>query len=204
MALKTSVRNLVGDVKIGETLERLAAEVVSTDSAPPELRHESRQAFLESMRQVATSVTVVTTDGPAGRHGATVSAFSSVSADPPTVLVCLRSDSRICSAARLNRVFTVSVLTEQLGEVARTFAGEFDTTLADRFDGIDIEPLAGLAPGIQGASIFACIVAELIERHTHTILLGHVVHVATVQHPPLLYHCAAYKGVWPGEGFRSA
>lgn len=204
MALQTSVRNHVGDVRSGETLDRLAAERVSTDPAPPGLRHGSRKAFLEGMRQVASSVTVVTTDGPAGRYGATVSAFSSVSADPPTVLVCLRSDSRICSAVRLNRVFTVSVLTEQLGEVARTFAGEFDTTLADRFDGIGIEPLAGLAPGIQGTSIFACTVAELIERHTHTILLGHVVHVATARHPPLLYHCAAYRGIRPGEGFKSA
>lgn len=204
MALQTSVRNHVSDVRSGERLDRLEAGLVSVDPVPPGLCHGSRKAFLEGMRQVASSVTVVTTDGPAGRYGATVSAFSSVSADPPTVLVCLRSNSRICSAVRLNRVFTVSVLTEQLGEVARTFAGEFDTTRADRFDGIGIEPIAGLAPGIRGATIFACTVAELIERHTHTILLGHVVHVATVRHPPLLYHCAAYRGIRPGEGFKSA
>ena len=47
------------------------------------------------MRQVAATVTVVTTDGPAGQAGATVSAFSSLSADPPSVLVCLKADTRI-------------------------------------------------------------------------------------------------------------
>ena len=54
-----------------------------------------RDNFLQAMRRVASSVTVVTTDGPHGRHGATVSAFCSVSADPPSVLICLRADSRI-------------------------------------------------------------------------------------------------------------
>ena len=61
----------------------------------------SRERFVGAMREVAASVTVVTTDGPCGRHGATVSAFSSVSADPPTVLVCLHADSRIAKAVEM-------------------------------------------------------------------------------------------------------
>lgn len=167
-------------------------------------RQGTRQAFLDGMRHVAASVTIVTTEGAAGRQGATVSAFSSVSADPPTVLVCLRSASRICSAVRSNRIFTVSVLPEQLRDVARAFAGEFDSTLVDRFDGIALERFAGLAPGIEGASIFACNVAELIEQHTHTIVIGHVAHVVTARLPPLLYHCAAYGGVRPGAASHRA
>ena len=54
-----------------------------------------RKLFTEAMRHVAQSVTVVTTKGKNGAAGATVSAFSSLSADPPSVLICLRSDSRI-------------------------------------------------------------------------------------------------------------
>lgn len=156
------------------------------------LQEASRRAFLEGMRQVATSVTVVTTDGPAGRHGATVSAFASVSADPPTVLVCLRTDSRIGSAVVRNGVFTVSVLAEQDQEVARAFAGAFDATRADRFDGIHLEDFPGLAPGIEGASCFACTVVEVVQQHTHTIVIGHVAQVASTGQPPLLYHGAAY------------
>jgi len=64
------------------------------------------------MRQVAATVTVVTTDGPSGQAGATVSAFTSLSADPPSVLVCLRADSRIARAVQDNGVFCVNVLPE--------------------------------------------------------------------------------------------
>ena len=86
-------------------------------------RSVDRDAFLAAMRQVAATVTVVTTDGLAGRAGATVSAFSSLSADPPSVLVCLRTDSRIARAVIENGAFCVNVLAEDAVEVARAFAG---------------------------------------------------------------------------------
>ena len=159
----------------------------------------SRSTFIGGMRHVATSVTIVTTDGPAGRLGATVSAFSAVSADPPTVLVCLRSDSRICSAVSQNRVFTVSVLPEHDQDLARVFAGEFDTSVADRFDGIDVETFSNLAPGIQGASIFACTIVQMIVQHTHTIVIGNVAQVVIGQHCPLLYHDAGYQRLQCGR-----
>lgn len=166
---------------------------------PPDLRsvgpssNVARRAFLDGMRQVATAVTIVTTEGPGGRHGATVSAFTSVSADPPTVLVCLRNTSRICAAVLRNGVFTVNVLAEQDRVVARAFAGEFDDAREDRFEGLDLIKVADLAPGIAGATIFACTIAEVLLQHTHTIVIGHVAHVATRQRPPLLYHDAAYR-----------
>lgn len=153
----------------------------------------SRGSFLDGMRQVATAVTVVTTDGPGGRHGATVSAFASVSADPPTILVCLRNSSRICSAVRRNGVFTVNVLAEQDCDVARAFAGDFDDARENRFEGLSLVTVADLAPGIAGATIFACAIAEVLLQHTHTIVIGQVGHVVTTHRPPLLYHDAAYR-----------
>ena len=85
-----------------------------------------RSLFIEAMRHVAQSVTVVTTQGADGCTGATVSAFSSLSADPPSVLVCLRSDSRIGLAVGRNRVFCVNVLPEGASALAGRFAGRFD------------------------------------------------------------------------------
>src|SRR6056297_3656043 len=85
-----------------------------------------RQNFIDAMRQVASTVTVVTTDGPAGQAGATVSAFSSLSADPPSVLVCLKDDSRIAKAVRENGVFCVNVLPEDAVKTAQSFAGAYD------------------------------------------------------------------------------
>jgi len=169
----------------------------STDAAEPP-RQALRQDFLEGMRQVACSVAVVTTDGPGGRHGATVSAFASVSADPPTVLVCLRGASRISAAVGRNGVFTVSVLTEQEEDVARAFAGEFDAARADRFADVRLALLPGLAPGIDNTTIFACTVIEMLQQHTHAVFIGHAARVIAARRPPLLYHDGSYARL-PGR-----
>jgi len=155
-------------------------------------REALRQEFIKGMRHAESAVTGVTTDDSGGRHGMAVSAFASVSADPPTVLACLRSSSRICSAVVNNRMFTVSALTEHDGDVARTFAAEFDSATADRFAGIRLEPFTGLAPGIAGAPSFACSAVRVLEQHTHTIVIGRVMRVAGERRPPLLYHNGGY------------
>lgn len=150
-------------------------------------------AFIGCMREVASSVTIVTTEGPAGRHGATVSAFSSVSADPPTILVCLRSDSRIGELVMANGVFTVNVLPEHKQQVARTFSGELKTPVAERFDNLELVEYADHAPGIQGATIFACKLVQFDVHHSHTVFIGEVVHTASSGSPPLTYYHGAYR-----------
>ena len=94
---------------------------------PKAMREGARADFVAAMRGVANSVTIVTTDGPAGRCGATVSAFASVSADPPMVLVCLHAQSTIAALAQENGVFCVNVLPEGAGELAVRFAGATET-----------------------------------------------------------------------------
>jgi flavin reductase (DIM6/NTAB) family NADH-FMN oxidoreductase RutF len=61
-----------------------------------------RAPFISGMQQVASSVAVLTTSGAAVRHGATMRAFLSVLAEPPRLLISLRSPSRITSAANAN------------------------------------------------------------------------------------------------------
>lgn len=168
--------------------EALPCETEQPHHAPETLR----RIFIDGMRSVAAAVTVVTTDGPAGRHGATVSAFASVSADPPTLLVCLRSASRICAAALRNGAFTFTALAETDSRVARIFAGEFDAIDADRFARVTLTSFPGLAPGISGGTCFACRLVRSIDQHTHTILIGRVLRVATAKRPPLVYHDRSY------------
>src|ERR1700677_5178056 len=73
-----------------------------------------RQQFLLGMSHAACTVNVVTTDGIAGRHGVTVSAMVSVSADTPqpTLLVCIHHLSPVASAVLENGAFCVNVLRE--------------------------------------------------------------------------------------------
>src|SRR5215210_1045317 len=84
---------------------------------------EAQQRFVSAMGQAATPVSVVTTEGPAGRFGITVSAVSSVSADPPLLLACINRKSPAVAAIAENGRFAVSLLSAGDRGVAETFAG---------------------------------------------------------------------------------
>ena len=153
-----------------------------------------REEFIAAMRGVAASVAVVTTDGEAGRAGATVSAFSSVSADPPTVLVCLFAESRIARAVQANGRFCVNVLPEDSPWLADRFAGRHDAEVADRFDGVEC---SGEVPLIGGATGFCCDVQQVMRSGSHLIVIGHVAEVCQGDIAPLAYRAGQYHRVIP-------
>lgn len=157
----------------------------------------ARAEFIDAMRRVAASVTVVTTDGPVGRHGATVSAFSSVSADPPTVLVCLHARSRIAAAVQGNGRFCVNVLPEHSDGIADRFAGAHDSEIADRFSGIPCDGATGAPPRIEGATSFACSVDRVVISGSHLVVFGQVEAVGQGEREPLTYLDGAYHRVRP-------
>ncbi|KIC17352.1 flavin oxidoreductase [Leisingera sp. ANG-Vp] len=157
-----------------------------------------RDAFIAAMRQVASSVTVVTTDGPAGAAGATVSAFSSLSADPPSVLVCLRSGSRIARAVTANEAFCVNVLPEHASGTAQTFAGHLDHLCDDRFQGIALTSSRS-GPVLDGATAFICTVGNTLVHGTHTIIVGNAMDIQNTGLRPLTYMDGAFHAVRPQQ-----
>ncbi|MEY4891279.1 MAG: hypothetical protein RIQ75_2409 [Pseudomonadota bacterium] len=156
-----------------------------------------RDGFLRAMRRVANSVTVVTTDGSAGCQGATVSAFSSVSADPPMVLVCLRSGSRIAEAVAANGVLCVNVLPQDRSDLANRFAGQDDHLLDDRFDGVAVRADSSAAPEIEGATTFAGVVDQTIAAGSHSIFICRVQNVRSGEAAPLTYLNGTYQTLVP-------
>jgi len=72
--------------------------------------HEAAPVFVEAMAAAVSPVSIVTTNGPAGRFGLTVSAVTSVSADPPLVLACINKKSPLLSAIRTNKLFCINML----------------------------------------------------------------------------------------------
>src|SRR4030088_2324579 len=94
---------------------------ISLEQAAPDIRAQ----FLDGMSRAAFCVNVVTTDGPAGRAGVTVSAMSSVSADgnSPTVLVCIHHQSRTAAAIVENGVFCLNILRDDQSDIADRFGG---------------------------------------------------------------------------------
>jgi len=155
-----------------------------------------RKHFVQAMRSVANSVAVVTTDGPAGRHGATVTSFCAVSADPPSVLVCLRIESRIAQAVTRNGMFCINVLKGSASHLADRFAGRGDPASLDRFAGVDVVGLAGEPPRLAAATCsFRCALADTLMAGSHVVTIGRVSDVFTAPNHPLAYLDGGYACV---------
>jgi len=138
--------------------------------------------FLEAMSAALTGVTVVTTAGPIGR---TVSAMCSVSADPPLLLVAVRSASPLRAAIARHGTFAVHVLGAGQSAVADAFAG--------RGGEPDFDALAG------AAAFFACDVAALQPAGTHTVILGAVRVARPGDAPALGYSRRSYCHISVGD-----
>jgi flavin reductase (DIM6/NTAB) family NADH-FMN oxidoreductase RutF len=157
-----------------------------------------RDAFLAAMRRAATGVTVVATDGVAGREGCTVSAMSSVSADPPSLLVCVHRQSPVAAAIVANRVFSVSLLGSDHRQVSEVFAGRVLTEIGSKFACGLWGRLRTGAPVLADApASFDCRVAETVAVGSHLVVIGQV--VATRADPdgdaPLVYADQCYRAL---------
>lgn len=143
-----------------------------------------RGEFINGMSRAAACVTIVTTDGPAGRIGVTVSAMTSVSADTayPTLLVCVNSGSAAATVILENNSFCVNVLRDDQVYVSDAFAGRFTNKISDKFDvGVWLDEVdEGVkSPRLDGAlACFGCTVLSTQLVGTHHIIIGEVRDVA--------------------------
>ncbi|MFI9616479.1 flavin reductase family protein [Streptomyces sp. NPDC052023] len=146
-----------------------------------------------AMGHFATGVTVITTLGPAGEPaGCTVSAFCSLSLDPPLVLVCVGTGRPVQRALERAPGFTVNVLAAHQRDVAAVFARPG----ADRFAGLPTSPGRHGIPRITGA--LARIECDLDVTHAggdHSIVVGRVRDLATGDGEPLLYARGAFAAL---------
>lgn len=159
-----------------------------------------------TMAQFATGVAVVTTAHAGEPCGMTVSAFCSVSLDPPMALVSLARSSRTLARIRVSGVYVVNILADEQRSLAERFAGKdpHGKTFAD----------IPWHPGVTGAPLFddalariECRVAADYPGGDHALLLGRVVAIERrdptgVGHP-LLYYRAALYGQTPARSAES-
>lgn len=155
-----------------------------------------RERFLDGMSHAAATVNIVTTDGPAGRHGVTVSAMSSVSADSvsPSLLVCVRHKSRACEAIQENGVFCVNVLRDDQSAISDTFAGRIKTESGDKFAAAQWTTQKTGAPRIVDPLVaFDCRLTENLRYGSHHIFIGELADIfVETGGNPLIYANRAY------------
>jgi flavin reductase (DIM6/NTAB) family NADH-FMN oxidoreductase RutF len=153
------------------------------------------ELFKRVLGSFATGVTVVTTRDDAGLpKGMTVSAFSSVSLEPPLVLVCIDLKAECYGdLARIGR-FAVNILGEGQREISRRFA----TKGVDRFEGVPLRPGTTGLPLLEGAlGVLECRVVGTHPAGDHTIFIGEVEAAAAEPADPLLHFRGRYGAFAP-------
>ena len=153
--------------------------------------------FRAAMRKLASTVTVITTREADEHHGMAATAVTSLSVDPPSLLVCVNQGASMHDVLHRSQLFCVNLLGVQHGPLCDAFGGKL--TGAARFavgtwlsDGDGVRYLAD-AP----ANIF-CRLEEQHSFATHTIFIGRVEDVrVSVDGEPLLYQAGAIGSFLP-------
>lgn len=141
--------------------------------------------FREAMTRFASGVTIVTTaDGEGRRHGFTATAFSSVSATPPLVLVCLDKSARCHPEFAQATEYAISILRSDHWDLAKRFASKIDDKFTDNF----VSDEYGLAHLPDALASLACLTEQVIDAGDHTILIGRVVSVRLGAGVPAVFY----------------
>jgi flavin reductase (DIM6/NTAB) family NADH-FMN oxidoreductase RutF len=147
---------------------------------------ERGAAFKAAMRRHPVGVTIVTSLRGDEPRGLTLSAFTSVSADPPAVLICVNRDARSYLYISESRIFCVNLLSTEQRELAQRFA----SGMRDRqFEGIAYTSATTGAPVLEGGiGYFDCEVTHEHHAGSHSIFLGHVLSCESRPGNPLGYY----------------
>ncbi|MFT8473492.1 flavin reductase family protein [Acetobacter persici] len=130
----------------------------------------SVELFREAMSRLGAPVTVVTTDGAAGRQGLTVSAITSVSDTPATVLVCINRSNRSHEAFRRNGVAGINILGHGHDGVAGIFASSRRSPAEKFASGLWRIGKTG-APLLEDAAVtLDCVIEDIRPSGTHDVL----------------------------------
>ncbi len=152
-----------------------------------------KDLFRAVLGRFASGVTIITTTDRDGRdQGMTVSAFSSLSLDPPLVLVCIDHAASLWPVLQTAEHFAVNILASQQEALSRRFSSKEP----DRFDGI------GFSRGNTGVPMLddtlasiECAITARVPQGDHSILIGHVESGTTRDLQPLLYYRGGYASL---------
>ena len=150
-----------------------------------------KDEFRAALSRFISGVTVVTMLGKDNRPaGITVSAFSSVSLEPPLILVCIDKRASLHDHLTEGTHFAVNILAEDQQNISRLFASKDE----DRFDGARFTPGAAGAPLLNEALAYIeCRVVHAYPGGDHTIIVGEVESTSVAEHKPLAYYRGCYN-----------
>jgi flavin reductase (DIM6/NTAB) family NADH-FMN oxidoreductase RutF len=175
-----------------ESVNESGTATAGTGAQPASERCDE-QVFRDVIGHFTTGVTIVTARHDGVDYGVTVSAVSSLSLEPPMLLVCLNRVSRTQGAVDRQGAFAVNILGAGQADLARRFATNSD----DKFDGLRTGYGDLGHPLLEDALAHVeCRVVERAVGGTHTVFLAEVVRAERFEGEPLVY----YRGQFGGFG----
>ena len=142
----------------------------------------SSDEFRGAMRHLTGGVSVITVGAGKDITGMTVTSVSSLSVEPPTLIVSINRESSSWPLLKRHGFFGVNILTADQLDVAERFTGKGGLKGADRFAGAQWTTRVSGVPLLVGAlSAIDCEAEDIIERHSHAIVIGRVLDLQTSQ-----------------------
>ena len=153
--------------------------------------------FRQAMRRLAGGVSLITVGSGADRTGFTATSVTSFSAEPPRLLVCVNREASSWATLADYGSFGVNLLAAEQQDLADRFAGRNGEKGPARFFGAKWKTLVTGAPVLEGAlAAIDCTVEEVIERHSHAIVIGRIEVVDLGRwSDPLLYWSGVYRTI---------
>jgi len=151
----------------------------------------SKDEFRSALGRFASGVTIVTTRDASGKlHGITVSAFCSVSLEPPLVLVCIEKTTGSHFAFTESSSFVVNLLAADQQHLSDRFASR----LPDKFDTVKYHPGIDDLPVLDGAlANLECRLKNSHDAGDHTIFIGQIERATVRDGEPLVYFHGSYR-----------
>lgn len=161
--------------------------------------HELPERFRAGMRQLASGVSIVTTGSGDGRRGLTATSVCSVSAEPPTLLVCVNRSAEAHDFLTSTKTFCVNVLGTRDQELCERFAAKDGVRGLARFEFGSWVDRRNEPPALSTAlASFDCLLEQHFVVSTHSIFIGRVIDARSSEDgEALVYHNRAFQRVVP-------
>jgi flavin reductase ActVB len=157
---------------------------------------KDKQTFRDALSAFPSGVTIVSTTDEEGRHwGFTASSFSSVSMDPPLVLVCIANTADSHPAFMKARRYAINILAQEQKDIAMHFARKN----VDKFGphefhyGTQDEPHPPVLPGSMASLV--CTAHDVYPAGDHTVLIGRIEAVELAEAEPLIYYNRGFRNL---------
>lgn len=169
------MNSVVRDIAIERQVSRQTSQEISKEISRETSRVVSQDDFRGAMRQLTGGVSVITAGRGRDISGMTVTSVSSLSVDPAALIVSINRGASSWPLLKRYGFFGVNILTSDQLDIAERFTGKGGLKGAERFAGTEWTTRASGVPLLVSAlAAIDCEVEEIIERHSHAIVIGRV------------------------------